>query len=100
MTIKVLAERIAILNPCTSAVEGLLPCATTLAVAHAAIPESTDNPTEPPIIWDVVTSPEATPASLAGTPDVAEATIGIKVMPMPIGMRTKAGEVDYSSNSR
>ena len=61
------------------------------AVELAALPERMARPTAPPICWEVVISPEARPPWRAGTPEVAAAYIGAKVIPYPTGITSMPG---------
>ena len=41
-------------------------------------------PSEPPTCWEVLNSPDASPASSEFTPPVASSVIGTNVSPMPM----------------
>ena len=60
-----------------------------LAVRLAAIVASAARPIAAPTVRDVLSRPEASPASRGGTPAVPATAIGVTARPMPIPIRTK-----------
>lgn len=64
------------------------------AVRAAATVESTARPSAPPIVREVLTSPETSPASPGAAPEVASVASGVEASPAPAIMRTPGRQTE------
>ena len=78
-------------KPSTSATGRAAPLRTESSDCDVAIVESAAMPSAPPICWEVLIRPEASPASDAFTPASAAIEIGTNENPIPTPMIRKPG---------
>ena len=78
-------------NPFVSANAGVVPLERSLVVVDVAIAESAAIPSAPPICCEVLSSPDARPASAGCTPASAAIEIGTNEKPIPNPTSRKPG---------
>src|SRR5262245_22853128 len=91
MTVTAPAPTNAAWKPSVSATGKALPEATASEVVDVAIDVSAAIPSAPPICWDVLNRPEASPASDDRTPASAAIEIGTNEKPRPTETSRKPG---------
>ena len=71
-------------NPPVSAAAAAKPWWTSVRECEAAMDEATATPIAPPRFWEVLSRPEATPASRSRTPARAPMETGMKANAVPV----------------